>query len=153
MKGASYIAQLNIARLRFPLDAPEVAEFVAALEPLNALADEAPGFVWRLQTETGDATAVQAFDDPNVIVNMSVWTSIGALRAYVFGGPHLEIVKRRRDWFEPLGEAHQVLWWVPPHVRPTVSQATARLSQLRAFGPTPAAFTFAHEYPPPVRAS
>ena len=106
------IAQVNIARAKAPLDTPPLAEFVAALEPVNALADSAPGFVWRLQDEGGDATSIRAFPDDLMIVNMSVWKSIEALWEFVYGGRHLEVMRHRREWFSRI-EAHQVLWWVP----------------------------------------
>jgi hypothetical protein len=143
------LAQLNIALPIAPLTAPELAGFVAELEPVNALADGAPGFVWRLQTEDGDATAVRAFGDDRLIVNMSVWTSLEALGAYVYSGRHREVMARRRQWFERMREAYQVLWWVPDGVRPTIAEAEQRLDHLRAHGPTPYAFTFRTPFPAP----
>ena len=108
-----HIAQVNVARALEPLDSPLLAGFVAALAPVNALADAAPGFVWRLQTEDGDATAVRIGDDPRVIVNLSVWASLEALWAFVYGGPHVGVMQRRRGWFERPVETHLALWWVP----------------------------------------
>jgi heme-degrading monooxygenase HmoA len=143
------IAQLNIALPVAPLDGPELAGFVAALEPVNALADAAPGFVWRLQTEDGDATAVRGFGDDRLIVNMSVWESLEALGAFVYSGPHREVLVQRRQWFARMGEAFQVLWWVPDGVRPSVADAEQRLDHLRAHGPTPHAFTFRTPFPAP----
>src|SRR5689334_6952274 len=93
------LAQLNVARLLAPIDDPRTAEFVAALEPVNALADRAPGFVWRLQTEEGDATAIRVFDDDMIIVNMSTWTSLDHLTAFVYRSGHTEVMRRRREWF------------------------------------------------------
>src|SRR3954451_152203 len=117
---AFHLAQLNIALPVEPLDAPALAEFVAALEPVNAAADAAPGFVWRLQTEDGDATGVRAFGDDRLIVNLSVWESLEALRAFVYGDvTHLAVLRRRREWFDRL-ESFLVLWWVPAGHRPTV---------------------------------
>ena len=142
------IAQVNIARAKAPLDTPLLAEFVAALEPVNALADSAPGFVWRLQDEGGDATSIRAFPDDLMIVNMSVWTSIEALWEFVYGGRHLEVMRHRREWFSRI-EAHQVLWWVPSGDTPTVEEAKARLELLADHGPTAEAFTFKHRFPPP----
>jgi Domain of unknown function (DUF3291) len=143
------LAQLNIGRLQAPLDAPESTGFVAALEPVNALADAAPGFVWRLQTEDGDATAIRAFPDDLVIVNMSVWASLEALADFVYQSDHRQIMARRREWFERLAEAYLVLWWVPEGHRPTVDEAKQRLARLRAEGPGPEAFTFRQPHPPP----
>ena len=147
--GAFHLAQVNIALPREPLDAPLLADFVASLDPVNASADAAPGFVWRLQTEDGDATGIRAFGDDRLIVNMSVWESLEALRAFVYGDvTHLAVLQRRREWFDRL-ESFLVLWWVPAGHRPTVAEAEFRLAALRALGPTPDAFTFRRHFPPP----
>jgi hypothetical protein len=143
------LAQLNIGIIRGPMDSPIMAEFAANLARINALADASPGFVWRLQTADGDATAIRPFDDPNQLVNMSVWSDADALRRFVYRSAHADILKRRREWFEPLKEAIMVLWWVPRGHRPTVVEAMARLTLLRANGPTPEAFTFRQTFPPP----
>ncbi len=143
------VAQVNIALPRESLDTPLLAEFVAELDPVNARADAADGFVWRLQTEDGDATAVRGFDDDRVVVNMSVWESLEALRAFVYGDPaHLAVMRRRREWFERI-EVFMVLWWVPAGQRPTVAEGEARLARLRAVGPSPEAFTFRRHFPAP----
>ena len=138
-----HLAQVNIALPSEPLDSPLLAEFVAALEPVNALADRSPGFVWRLQTEDGDATGIRAFGDDRLIVNMSVWESLEALRAFVYSGEHLAVMRRRREWFARM-DAFLALWWVPLGHIPTVAEAEERLDHLRAHGPTSAAFTFRH---------
>jgi hypothetical protein len=143
-----HIAQVNVARALDPLDSPALADFVAALAPVNALADDAPGFVWRLQTEDGDATAVRIWDDPRVIVNLSVWTSLEALWAFVYGGAHVGVVQRRRQWFERPVESHMALWWVPAGTTPTVAEAVARLAEHRRAGPAPGAFDFKHPFTP-----
>jgi hypothetical protein len=137
-----HLAQCNVARLRAPLESPQLADFVAALEPINGLADRAPGFVWRLQTEDGDATAIRAFDDDMLLVNMSVWESVDALAAFTYGSEHREVMRRRRDWFERLREAYLVLWWIPVGSIPAVGDARTRLELLRTEGPSPQAFTF-----------
>ncbi len=144
-----HLAQFNVARLLAPIDHPDTAAFVEALDPLNAVADAAPGFVWRLQTDSGNATDVQVGDDPYLIVNLSVWESIDALRDYVYGPEHLEYFRRRREWFSRLGKSHLVLWWVPAGHRPSVEEALERLEALRVNGPTPEAFTFIRPHPPP----
>ena len=146
-----HLAQLNIARLLVPLDSPQVADFVAALDPVNTLADSAPGFVWRLQTEDGDATAVRIWDDDRIIVNMSVWESVEALSNFVYRSDHVSVMRRRREWFETMGQAFMVLWWIPAATVPTVAQATARLARLEALGPTPDAFTLRAWFAPPGR--
>ena len=137
-----HVAQVNIALPRQALDSPALAEFVANLEPVNALADAAPGFVWRLQDESGDATAIQAFDDERLIINMSVWESVEALWDFVYDGGHLEVMRRRREWMTKLAEMHMALWWVPAGHIPTIEEAKDRLDHLREHGPTADAFTF-----------
>jgi Domain of unknown function (DUF3291) len=144
-----HVAQCNIGRVRAPLDSPQLAGFVAALEPVNRMADEAPGFVWRLQTEAGDATAIRAFEDDMLLLNMSVWESIEALAEFTYRTPHRDVMRRRREWFERLADAYLVLWWVRAGTLPTVVEARARLEALRRDGPTPQAFTFHSPFPPP----
>jgi uncharacterized protein DUF3291 len=147
------LAQVNIARLLAPLTDPLLQDFVDALEPVNALADAAPGFVWRLQTEDGDATAVRAFewdagDSAGVIVNMSVWRSIETLAAFAYSGPHREVLRQRRKWFERMREAVTALWWVPEGHRPSTAEAEERIRHLRAHGPTSYAFTLSTTFAP-----
>lgn len=136
------LAQFNVAKLVAPTDDPAVAEFMDALGPINALADEALGFVWRLQTDEGDATSVKAFDDDLIILNFSVWGSVESLRAYVYKSEHLEYLRRRREWFEANTEPHLVLWWIPVDHTPDVTEAVERLEQLRRDGPSDDVFTF-----------
>jgi hypothetical protein len=143
-----HLAELNIARLLAPLDDPRIADFVDNLERINGLGDASPGFVWRLQTEEGDATAVRAYDDELVIINLTVWESIDALADFAYRTTHREFLRRRREWFEQMAEAYLVLWWVPAGHRPTVAEAVARLDQLRRDGPSPEAFTFRHPFAP-----
>ncbi|WP_342244453.1 DUF3291 domain-containing protein [Pseudomonas sp. OTU5201] len=141
MSNTHELAQLNIATMKAPLDSPVLADFVANLEPVNALADRAPGFVWRLQDEEGDATAIRPFG-PEVLVNLSVWRDVASLTDFVYRSAHVEMLRRRKEWFERVSIAHQVLWWVPKGHRPDVREAAQRLAQLRDTGPTPEAFTF-----------
>lgn len=149
-----HLAQVNVARLRAPLDAPELADFVAALDPVNALADAAPGFVWRLQTDEGDATSIRAFDDDMIIVNMSVWESLEALRDFVYRSDHRTFLARRREWFDRMDAPMVALWWVPAGHRPTVSEAKERLDALDRLGATPEVFSFRRSFPaPPVSAA
>lgn len=143
------LAQLNTGFVRGPMDSPVMAEFVANLERINALADASPGFVWRLKTETGDATDLRPFDDPNQLINMSVWTDADSLRRFVYRSAHAEILGRRREWFERVSAPMMVLWWVPRGHRPSIDEAIARLTLLRAQGPTPEAFTFRQTFPAP----
>lgn len=142
-----HLAQVNVARLAAPLDSPQLADFVANLEPINAIADASPGFVWRLQTEAGDATALRVFDDDWLIVNMSVWESLEALRTYVYRSPHADVLRRRQEWFDKMVEANVALWWIEAGTLPTLRDAEERLLRLRAEGPTSDAFTLKVPYP------
>ena len=143
-----HLAQVNVARPLAPLDTPLLADFMAALEPVNARADAAPGFVWRLQTEDGDATALRIGDD-RTLVNMSVWESLEALRAFVYDDPgHRAVMRRRREWFERL-DLVLALWWVPAGHVPTIAEAEERLLLLDGRGPSPDAFTFRRHFPAP----
>lgn len=151
---AHELAQVNIGRLVAPLDSPELADFMRALEPVNAVADSAPGFIWRLQTEEGDATGIQAFGwdaagSAGVIVNMSVWRDVESLAAFVYGEPHRQVLRQRRRWFRHMAEAYAACWWVPAGHRPSTDEAEERIRRLRAHGPTPRAFTLRDHFPPP----
>lgn len=142
------LAQLNIARFELPQDHPSNADFVNSLDRVNAIAESQPGFVWRLTGEGNDALDVQAFDDPNIAVNMSVWTDLDALGAFVYRNEeHLAIMRRRREWFDRI-KFHLVLWWVEEGHIPTLDEAKARLEALARHGPSREAFTFREPYPP-----
>ena len=136
------LAQLNIARLLAPLDDPRLEGFVNNLDRVNGLGDASPGFVWRLQTDDGDATALRPFPDPDIIVNLTVWESVESLRAFAYKGEHLEVFKHRRQWFEERVEPMVVLWWVADGHIPSVEEARERLEFLRRHGPSPWAFPF-----------
>jgi Domain of unknown function (DUF3291) len=118
---------------------------------VNEAADASRGFVWRLQTEDGDATGIRGFGDDRLIINMSVWESLDALRAFVYssGVRHIEVMRRRREWFERMAESHLVLWWVPAGHQPSLEEAEERLGLLRRLGPSPAAFSFRQSFPAP----
>ena len=146
-----HIAQVNIALPHEPIDSPALAGFVEMLEPINALADSSAGFVWRLQDESGDATAIRPFDDDRLMINMSVWESIEALWAFVYDSRHLDVMRRRREWFTHM-DLYMCLWWVPAGERPSAIDAKWRLDHLREHGPTPHAFTFKRRHPPPAAA-
>ena len=143
-----HLAELNIAQLRSPLTDPSIKEFVDNLQPINVLADHSPGFVWRLQTEEGDATTLRAFEDELTIVNLSVWESLEALRAYVYQSRHTDFVRRKKAWFDKLGSVHFVMWWIPVGHTPTVAEAKAKLAHLAAHGETAEAFTFRRVFAP-----
>ncbi|WP_309053278.1 DUF3291 domain-containing protein [Streptomyces sp.] len=140
---AAHLAQLNVATVLHPLDDPRMAPFVELLDPVNAAADAAPGFVWRLVEDgAADATGLRPAGE-DVIVNLTVWESREALWDFTYRSGHLDLVRRRREWFLRHVQAHLVLWWVPAGHRPTVEEALERLAHLRAHGPSPRAFTFA----------
>jgi hypothetical protein len=147
-ESAFQLAQVNIARARGTMDSDVMADFAAGLEPVNALAERSEGFVWRLQTEEGDATSIRPFPDERMMVNMSVWESAEALWSYVYDSGHLAYMRRRREWFQRI-EHHMALWWVAAGHEPTVKEAKERLELLQARGPTPDAFTFKRRFPPP----
>ncbi|MEZ9346726.1 DUF3291 domain-containing protein [Vibrio splendidus] len=136
------LAQLNIALAKYPLDAPEIKEFVDNLELVNGIAESSEGFVWRLKDESGDATNIKAFDDPNMIVNMSVWDSVDSLKNFMFRTHHRDFMRRKGDWFHRLPEDTYVLWWIEEDHIPTLEEAIKRLEHLREIGDTPYAFTF-----------
>lgn len=144
-----HLAQVNIARMRAPLDDPLMEGFRSQLQRINAIADRSPGFVWRLQTPDGDATTVRAFEDDRVLVNMSVWESLEALHQYVYEGPHLGPLRDRREWFLPYDGPTLALWWVHAGHIPTVEEAKEKLDELRRNGPTDAAFTFRKPFAAP----
>ena len=146
MTDSWHLAQLNIARPRAPLDDPIMAEFMANLERINALGDASPGFVWRLQDDSGNATALEQPFGPEMIVNMTVWESIEALRGFVFSSEHTGFLRRRAEWFHRLDGPATVLWWIDGAHRPTLIEAKQRLDRLVELGPTPEAFTFARPF-------
>jgi len=150
---AFHLAQVNIARMNAPLDSAEMADFVARIGELNALADAAPGFVWRLTTEDGGSSSyLRPYDDDRILFNLSVWRSVEALRAYVYGSAHAEVMRRRHRWFGKFEGAYLALWWVPagqfPSIVPSIDEAKARLARLDREGPSPGAFTFKTPFPP-----
>lgn len=150
-----HLAQVNVARMRGPLEGPIMAGFVARLDEINALADRSPGFVWRLQTDAGNATYLRPYDDDRILFNLSVWEGVESLRNYVYRSAHAELFRSRREWFTAFESAHLALWWVPHGHLPSVDEAKERLAHLDAHGPTPFAFTFkaAFRSPAPGRTS
>jgi len=142
-----HLAQVNIARMRGPLDSAVMADFVARLDEINAMADASPGFVWRLQTSEGNATYLRPYDDDRILFNMSVWESLDALCAYVYQSAHAEVLRRRKEWFTRMETVYAALWWVPVGHRPSIDEAKKRLAYLEANGPTPFAFTFRTPFP------
>lgn len=146
---AYHLAQLNIARFLQPAESPVNADFVNNLDRVNALAESSTGFIWRLVGDGNDGLDVNPFDDPKVVVNMSVWQSMEALSAFVYRNKeHRAIMRRRAEWFDEI-EVYLALWWVPQSHRPTLSEAKEKLTLLRQRGPTQDAFTFKQPFPKP----
>lgn len=147
-KALFHLAQANIALSRAPLSNPLMADFVAQLAHINALADASPGFVWRLQAEDDDTSVINAFRNPLIILNMSIWESVESLHNYTYRSNHVEPFKKRRNWFEKLDQPHLALWWLPIDSRPDGMEACRRLNILKEKGPSPEAFTFGKLYDP-----
>jgi hypothetical protein len=137
-----HLAQVNIAHAKGPLDSEVMAGFVARLEEINAVADGSPGFVWRLQTEAGNAAYLQPYEDNRIIINLSVWESVDALRNYVYRSAHREVLGKRREWFEHFDGVYIALWWIPAGYVPGVDEAKKRLAYLEQHGPSQFAFGF-----------
>lgn len=145
-----HLAQLNVARAQAPLDDPSMADFVAQLDAVNALAERSPGFVWRLQGDSGQSSSyLQFFSDPALLVNLTVWESVESLYAYTYRSDHVAVFRQRKQWFEPHGGVYLVLWWVPAGHIPTMEEANERLEHLREHGAMAFAFTFRQQFPPP----
>ena len=144
-----HLAQINLARMLAPIDDPIMAEFVAQLASINALADASLGFVWRLQTEEGDATSLQVYDDDMVIVNMSVWESVESLREYAYKSAHAGVMRDRKRWFEKFDGPYYALWWIPVGYIPTAEEGKERLEHLRTHGDSSYAFSFKNVFPVP----
>ena len=144
-----HLAQANIGRIRAPLEDPIMEGFRTQLDPINALADRSPGFVWRLQTEDGNAMAIRPFADERMAINMSVWDSLETLQQFVYESAHLGPLRDRKQWFEPIEGPILVLWWVPAGHIPTVDEALERLQHLKQHGPSHDAFTFRRPFPAP----
>ncbi len=136
------LAQVNVARARAPLDSDLMHGFTSAIDEINALAEASPGFIWRFKTDAGNATSVQAFPDPLLVVNMSVWADVTLLKNYVFRSMHGRFFVRRAEWFEPMQTPHAAMWWIPASTLPTLEDAKARLQLLAERGETKDAFTF-----------
>jgi hypothetical protein len=142
------IAQVNIGRIKGPLDGTVMAGFVDRLDEINALADRSPGFVWRLQTPEGDATYLRPYDDDRILINMSVWETVEELKHYVYRTAHAELLRQRENWFEKFSAVYLALWWVPSNHIPGIDEAKKRLAYLDAHGPSQFAFTFKSLFPP-----
>jgi hypothetical protein len=132
------------------LDADEMSGFVSRLEEINSLADQSPGFIWRLQSDEGDATSIRVFDNPLLLVNISVWDSIDALKSFVYKSFHVELIRDREAWFNKMNIAHQALWWIPEGYIPSAEEAKEKLEHIRKHGPGLPAFTFGKSFSQPL---
>jgi len=140
---SSYIlAQVNIARMLAPIDSPVMKDFVDNLDRINKLAENSKGFIWRLRDENDNATSLQVFEDEFIIVNMSIWSSKEALFEFTYSSAHVEIFKRKKEWFSKMKDMHMALWYVPEGIEPTAEDAKERLEYLNNNGESPYAFTF-----------
>ncbi len=144
-----HLAQVNIGRIRAPLDDPIMAGFVARLDEINALADSSPGFVWRLQTEDGNAIAVHVYEDDRILLNLSVWESVETLHDYVYRSSHAQPLRERLQWFEKPDQPIVAMWWIPAGQLPTPEEAKQRLDHLRTHGPAEYAFNFKTRFAQP----
>ena len=147
--GSFQIAQLNVARAVAPLESAQLADFMARLDEVNALAERSPGFVWRLKDESGNATDINVGDDPLVIVNLTLWASPDDLFDFTYRSDHKTAFARRFEWFERSSGPNIVMWWQPAGTIPTIEDGFRRLRFLTEEGPTPEAFTFKHRFPLP----
>jgi len=143
-----HIAQVNIGRIKAPIDDPLMAGFTGRLNEINALADGSPGFVWRLQTDEGNATYLRPYADDRILLNMSVWETIEELKHYVYRTAHAELLRQRQAWFDKFAGAYTALWWVPEGHRPGIDEAKKRIAYIDAHGPTQFAFTFKKTFDP-----
>ena len=144
-----HLAQINIARLLKPIDHPQIADFVNNLDEINLLAEKSDGFVWRLKDdESNNATSLNPFNDPMLIVNMSVWEDVESLKKYVYQSDHVKVFTRRKEWFEKPTKAHMALWWVEKGKVPTATEGKERLEYLQNNGSSPVTFSFSKIYDP-----
>jgi hypothetical protein len=142
------LAQVNIARMIGAEDNDVMAPFMAALDSVNALAESSPGYIWRLKTDQGNATAIRAYDDDRILFNLSVWQDVDTLRNFVYKTMHADFLKRRKEWFSAMKDMHYALWWIPADHVPSVVEARERLEHLHTHGPTKQVFTFAKVFEP-----
>lgn len=141
-----YLAQVNVGKIKAPIDSPEMKEFVDNLDPINTLAENSEGFIWRLKEENNNATSIKVYDDDFIIVNMSVWKDKDALYKYVYQSDHTVFLRRRKEWFEKMEAMYMALWYVPANQMPSVEDAVERLNHLREHGETPFSFSFKNNF-------
>jgi hypothetical protein len=147
--GDWHLAQANLARLRHVPGDPRVAEFIAALDHVNHLAEHSPGFIWRQVADHGHVTVTD--DDPRLLINLSVWHGYQPLHEFTYRSRHGHYVRRRAEWFDRITQPSTVLWWIPAGTTPTPADGLARLTHLRRYGPTPQAFSLRVRFQPDGR--
>lgn len=143
-----HIAQLNIARAKYPLEDLRMTGFVSRVDEINGLGEKSPGFVYRFKDEDGDTTSLRVFPDPQLVINLTVWESMEALKDFTYRTAHAELIRLRKHWFTPMDGPHVVLWWIKNGHTPTLEEARERLEQLEREGPGPMAFDFKNVFSP-----
>jgi Domain of unknown function (DUF3291) len=143
-----YLAQVNIGKVIAPMDSPIMSGFADHLDEINKLAEESEGFIWRLKEDNNNATSIHVFDDPFILINMSVWESVDALYKFVYQSAHVEYLKKRKEWFEKLTDMHMALWWIPQNHFPDCNEAIERLTHIKVNGASAFAFSFKTKYMP-----
>ncbi len=134
------LAELNVAYTAHDLDDPRMADFMNNLDQINGLAERSPGFVWRLQSDSGNATDIDVPGDEAMLPNMSVWDDIESLGNYVFNTVHARFYERRAEWFQVMKSQHFVMWWIEDGHIPTLVEAMDRLAHKDGHGSTDHAF-------------
>ena len=141
-----HLAQINVGHLRLPAEDPRNADFFDNLERINAVAEDSAGFIWRLKDDSGNATAIHAYNDPAILVNLSVWDAIESLQLFAYRSEHVKFLRRRTEWFSDFGAPMLALWWVKAGHHPTAGEGRNMLDHLAAHGSTPTAFTFREKF-------
>ncbi|MGI9414534.1 MAG: DUF3291 domain-containing protein [Hyphomicrobiales bacterium] len=144
-----HIAQINVGTVRYETDDPRMADFMENLDRINELAERSPGFVWRLKDDTNNATNIRLYDNPLLLLNMSVWETIEDLEAFTYKTVHTRFVQRREEWFHPSATTYLALWWVENDRLPTAGEGQEKVAYLEKNGPSPLAFTFKQRFPMP----
>jgi hypothetical protein len=144
-----HLAQLNIATPKYPMDSPELRDFVNNLDPINAIAELSPGFIWRLKDDSGDATDIRIDGEPDLLINMSVWADVESLKHFMFKTHHIDFLKRKKEWFHTPNQATYVLWWVAEGHIPSLDEAMSKLQHLRKHGDSADAFSFKSTFSAP----
>lgn len=140
-----HLAQVNIAKRLAPLDDPIMQDFINNLDKINAIADLSAGFIWRLQDED-KVEAVSVFQDDSLIINMSVWEDLDSLFNYTYNSGHIEVFKRKKEWFSKMKMMHMAFWYIPEGYEPTFQDAKDRLDYLNKHGDSPYAFSFKSKF-------